>query len=258
MLLSSSANVVDVGLSRPVPRFPLSSDMRQIQNRGHVRIAVQTDSPGFAFKDGDTGKRSGLDVYLSRLITQSIFGGTIEDAFERIDFVDVHVRERVPLCASDEIDMVIAMLAVTDERRKHIDFTKAYFGSHLGLVVRSEEQNVDLGSARIAVVESTTGAAFVRDGNIGARVITVENNADLLPTLECGRADAVINSIALLDGELRYESHDVNRVRVSFPFDSWAIGVNKQRNELRRFLDMNLTQISNAGFLTNAIRSGAA
>lgn len=257
VLLSSSATVVDVGISQPVPRFPLGSDMRRIQSRGHVRIAVQTDSPGFALKDEITGKRSGLDIYLSRLIAQSVFGGTLEQATSHIDFVDVHVHERIPMCERDEIDMVIAMLAVTDDRRLHIDYTKSYFGSHLGLVIRSED-DVNLASARIAVVESTTGAAFARESNIGASIITVENNADLLPAVESGRADAAINTIALLDGELRHESHDVKRVRVQFPFDSWAVGVNKERGELRRFLDQKISGIVNAGYLTQALRQSVA
>ncbi len=253
MFLSSAVTATDVGRKRAVPDFPLSSDMHTIQRRGAVRIAVHADSPGFGMKDR-AGKRSGLEIYISKLIAQSIFGGTLDDASASIDFVDVASNDRMNVCEQGGVDLVIAAFANTEKRRRRIDFTKSYFGSHMGVVTRSGETDLDLSKARIAVVDGTTSVDFVVESSFGAKMVLVGSNSDLLPAVERGDADAGIHAIALLDAQLRYDAHHLVRMPASLPFDIWAIGINKERSELKEYIDARLCELVDAGFVMSAVR----
>lgn len=240
---------------RATPEFALGSDLRRIYDRGTVRIAVETNVAGFGYRDPETGKRSGYDIEVARLITRGIFGGTYATVADHLEFVDITCAERLDVCGEDGADMVIDTFVVSEERRKHVDFTDPYFGSHQGLIVRDGEQDqVDLSTARIGAIDGSIGETIARERSIGGDLVIYGNCDEMADAIEKHEIDAGVNAIAIAEAQIRSQSRPLSRMKPSLQYDPWAIGVRRGSTELQSYINEILLESSMDGSLVFAAR----
>ncbi len=222
----------------------MRSSLRAIQTRGVVRVAVLDDLPGFAFKDPSTGLRSGLDIEISKFMAQGIFGGTLEEATEHIEFIDIKANQREFACSQGLADFVVSAFTVTDERRRTNDFTQPYHGTSLAMICHSDQAEPNISDATVAVVESSTCHAYVRQQEIGQKVLTFENTSDVPAAVASGNAQVGVIMSALVDGFAQIGQLPIRRMKQHpIVFDPWAVAVRKGNDELREFLDQRLNTL---------------
>ncbi len=75
----------------PMPKAPVGTALRRIQDRGYIVAAVREDLPGFGFREPNTGVFSGLEIDLARALASRIFGSE-----EKVRFHPVITAERIP------------------------------------------------------------------------------------------------------------------------------------------------------------------
>jgi len=98
-----------------------ASGLEDARRRGKLLAGVRTNSPPFGYVDS-TGAIRGFDVDIARYLARSLF-----DEEGRLELVPVTAGSRIPFLYSDWIDVIIATMSVTGERRQVFDFSDPYF-----------------------------------------------------------------------------------------------------------------------------------
>src|SRR5512145_3540499 len=95
------------------PPCPASAGgLDDARSRGKLLVGVKTDFPPFGYLD-PSGKPAGFDVDVARYLAMALF----EDE-GRLETVPVTTGSRIPFLYSDWIDMIVATMTVTEERRQ--------------------------------------------------------------------------------------------------------------------------------------------
>jgi beta-glucosidase/6-phospho-beta-glucosidase/beta-galactosidase/ABC-type amino acid transport substrate-binding protein len=95
----------------PMPKAPLGTTLRRIQDRGYVVVAIRHDLPGFGLRDPITNNPVGLEIDLARSIATRIFG---DDKHVRFQAAEIGTRMellRTPLSFLDSIIKPFSILS---------------------------------------------------------------------------------------------------------------------------------------------------
>lgn len=102
----------------------------------------------------------------------------------------------IPAVKNHEVDLAIAVLAITESRKKEVDFSQPYYKTELVLVinpVQKDLQVADLPNAKIGVREGTVAEEFVRSKYPNAEVVPYKTLDDAILALRRAEVDGVID-----------------------------------------------------------------
>ncbi|GHV58767.1 amino acid ABC transporter substrate-binding protein [Campylobacterota bacterium] len=171
------------------------SSVSEIKERGVLRVAVYTDMPPFGYLDAN-GRNQGYDIYFARRFAKELLGDE-----NKIEFVSVNPAARFDILLSGKADMLLAILTVTDERKKIVDFASPYLRTAIGVIsprsgfVRNAEQ---LAGKKLIVIEGTTADHYFTDNYPEIIVQRYADHADAFGALEAGDGDAMASDRAML------------------------------------------------------------
>ncbi len=139
-------------------------------------VATDTAFVPFEFKQGD--KYVGFDVDLWDAIAKEL---KLDYTLKPMDFSGI-----IPALQTKNIDLALAGITITDERKKAIDFSDGYYKS--GLLVMVKANNNDIKSVKdldgkVVAVKSGTGSVDYAKANIKTKDLRQFPN----------RADAVLH-----------------------------------------------------------------
>lgn len=105
---------------------------------------------------------------------------------------------------TDGFDLALSQISITEDRKRVHDFSVPYFSSDIGVLTRSDapvDENT-IKSAKVGVIQATTGAAFVQDrlGIVDVQVYTTQG--DMFAALRAGQIDAAITNTSLVLAEV--------------------------------------------------------
>lgn len=153
-----------------------------------IIVATSADNPPYEYiKDG---KVIGFDIDVVNAIADSMGKKVI---IKNLDFPAL-----LPALATNNIDMVIAALSATENRKAHIDFSDGYASTMMSAMFakKSNFKSIDdLVGKVIGVQAGTTWEGFVNDfvqKHPGTRGKSIANNLVLVEDLKSGNIDAVI------------------------------------------------------------------
>ncbi len=158
------------------------------RSRGKLLAGVMTDFPPFGYLDS-SGQPAGFDVDVARYLARALF-----DEDGRLEPVSVTPGSRIPFLYSGWIDMIVAGMTITDERRQVLEFSDPYFVSASLLLVPagSRVRGIgDLAGKTVAVVE---GSIQERDLPLlapAAKRIAIRTVGEAVRAVETGKADAL-------------------------------------------------------------------
>ena len=105
-----------------------AADLKEVKEKGSIRIGVFADKPPFGFLDKE-GKNQGFDVEIAKYLAQDLFG----DA-NKVEFVLTEAANRVEFPRSGKVDVILANFTQTPERAKVVDYAAPYMKVALGVV----------------------------------------------------------------------------------------------------------------------------
>ena len=158
------------------------------RGRGKLLVGVKTDFPPFGYLD-PAGKPKGFDVEVARYLARALFGDE-----SRLETVPVTSGSRIPFLYSDWIDMIVATMTVTEDRKRVLDFSDPYFASASMLLVRagSKVRGIeDLGGKTVAVIEGSVQEKDLELVAPGAKRIAFRNMDEAVAALRAKRVDAL-------------------------------------------------------------------
>ncbi|MER2043109.1 MAG: glutamine ABC transporter substrate-binding protein GlnH [Pantoea agglomerans] len=150
-------------------------------------VATDTAFVPFEFKQGD--KYVGFDVDLWDAIAKEL---KLDYTLKPMDFSGI-----IPALQTRNVDLALAGITITEERKKAIEFSDGYYKSGLQVMVRNDENDIkgisDL-NGKVVAVKSGTGSVEYAKANIKSKDLRQFPNIDsAYMELGTNRADAVLH-----------------------------------------------------------------
>lgn len=151
-------------------------------------VGTDTSYLPFEYLDEATGEYVGFDIDILKAIADEV-GFTYE--LNPMDFSGI-----IPALQTNNIDVGIAAMTITEERKQVVDFTDGYYDAGLYILVRADETEIngveDLAGKKVATKQGTVGYDYSVKIEGIQEVIPFPNIDQAYMELEKGGVDAVI------------------------------------------------------------------
>lgn len=218
------------------------------QKGGELIMGTNAAFPPFEFttSNGLVGEFDGIDVAIANKIAESM-GKTL--TIEDMEFDGL-----IAAVSTGKVDMAVAGMTATDERRQSVDFSDTYFVASQVMIVANDNADItkaeDLKNDKtVGVVLGYTGDGIVTDDlAIAEDKITRANRAiDIVQDVKNGKLDAVVVDSAT--GKALAAKNDLKVVEDPEVFESeeYAIAVKKGNTELLESINKVLADMKASG-----------
>jgi polar amino acid transport system substrate-binding protein len=228
------------GSLRPEPQLPApgampaGSYMATILQRGYLRVGVDENTLGFAWRDPD-GRLQGLEIQLVREIARAIFGDP-----DRVKYISVVTDNKVGVVANGHVDLTASVVSITCSRLRQVAFSSEYYTTVQRALVNANSDLghlADLDHRKVCVTKGSTTIAEIHKTVPGAIPYPVAARTDCLVALQEGRVDAIATHASILHG-LQYQDPKTTRfLPESFGDQHYGIAIGKDHAEFVRFVN---------------------
>ena len=167
-----------------------------VRARGALRVGVKADAPPFGSLDA-RGRPVGFEIDLARFFARVLF-----DDDRRAELVPVTTASRFETLSAGRIDVLIATVTATEERRRLLALSDPYFVAGSLALVRNDspvEELAALAGRPVAVVGGSVQARDVAALRSRPLVQVVASVAEGVDAVRSGRSDAfVYDDVVLL------------------------------------------------------------
>lgn len=202
-----------------------SKTIEAIKKRGKLIAGVKYDTKLFGLKDPATGKVEGFDIDLAKALAKKILGDE-----NKLELKEVTSKTRIQLLQNGEIDVIIATMTITEDRKQQVDFSDVYFNAGQSLLVKKGSpikglQDIKKG-VKVLTVKGSTPAKTIREKAPEATVLEFENYQDAFNALKAGQGDTLTTDNAILFGMVKQDpGYEV--VGGTFTEEPYGIAISK-------------------------------
>lgn len=204
-------------------------------------VYVGTNAEFQPFEYLENGEIVGFDIDLINEVAK-IIGVKIE--IKNIAFDGL-----IPALQAKKIDLIIAGMTATDERREFVNFTEPYYTSKQAIIVPKNNTTIEtfdsLGGKKVGVVLGYTGDIAVT----AIENITVQRyngSSEAILALKANKVDAVV-----LDSEPAYnyalQNPELKMLNTDLAEETYAIALGKENTELLAKIDAALKTLKENG-----------
>lgn len=197
----------------------------------------------------------GADAEMARLVARSM-GRPVRFVLRRFD-------DLIPSLMAGEIDIIMAGMTITEERKVKIDFSDYYLKSGLAMAVRTDGGSRDLNSLKdvlanagaVGVVGGSVAEAYVRrnfPSNI--RVVLVGKPSDAAFELKSRTIDVFVDDAPSIAWVVSSHAAEVRGLFDLLTVDYYGWGISKGNPELLRQVNALLAQWKKDGTLERILR----
>ncbi|WP_214851436.1 transporter substrate-binding domain-containing protein [Exiguobacterium sp. s193] len=208
------------------------------------KVGIDVTYPPFEYKDGDTYK--GIDIDLIKAIAKD---QNFKIKFEAMDFSGI-----IPALQANQLDVAIAGMSITPERKKVVTFSDPYFEAGLILVVKEDNNKIksvdDLKGERVAVKKGTTGAKYATDNadKLGIKVTQFNDSPAMFQEVKNGNAAALIEDYPVISYANKQQNLGLKLVGDRLNGDNYGIAVLKGENDdLMKKINKGLANLKESG-----------
>jgi polar amino acid transport system substrate-binding protein len=218
----------------------------EIISDGTIRIGVNPNFPPMS-SFGMTNQLEGFDIDVGRRIADAL--GV------KAEFVTTEAAQRVPFLVSNRIDIALGAMTRTPERAKLIGYTMPLHSEAMGVITTDKVdiqswEELNRPDVTLVNMRGNLSVSILKEKLPEPKVLLVDGNADTIRAIAQGRADALVENV---DFFLKFTDNYRNvkwRVLSDTIFVSYCgIGVGKNNNSLRNFLNILLYDLHSSGFV---------
>lgn len=159
-----------------------------------LKMGTNAAFPPYEYYDDESGEIVGIDAEVAAAICEKL-GCDLE-------IVDMDFDALIPAVANGKIDMVLAGLTVTEERKQNVDFTTSYATGVQVVIVKEDSEITSVddlfaegANHKIGVQQGTTGDLYctwdIADEGLGS-VEPYKTGTDAVLALTSGKVDCVV------------------------------------------------------------------
>lgn len=224
----------------------LASCGNSTSDKETYKVGTETAFPPFEMV-GDDGDIEGFDIDLMEAIADD---QGFEVEWEIMDFSGIIVA-----IESSNIDMGIAGMYASDERKKEVDFSDTYYDSGLMLAVKTENTTIngidDLTSdmkvaAQVGTSSQEVVKAWKEEGKI-ADAMFYEKTSDAIQDLKNGTVEAFLNDKPVTQSYINKNNGDVKMVGELLDAEQYGIAIKKGNTELVEKVNKGLKNLKENG-----------
>jgi len=201
------------------------STIEQIKERGKLIAGVKYDTKLFGLKDPASGAVEGFDVDIAKALAKQILGDET-----KVELKEVTSKTRIPMLQNGDIDIIIATMTITDERKEQVDFSDVYFEAGQSLLVKNDSSITGLDSlgkgVKVLAVKGSTSAQNIREKAPDAEVLEYDNYQDAFTALKAGKGDALTTDNIILIG-MQQSDNNYKLVGGNFTSEPYGMAIRK-------------------------------
>ena len=168
-----------------------SSALQEIKDSGKLVVGTCADYPPYEWhlvQDGED-KIIGFDIDIAQAIA--------DELGVELEVIDMDFEGLIPALSTGKVDMIIAGMNPTEERKQSVDFTDIYYTQKDALVIKSEDakdirSENDLKKASLATQKATIQETYLLGNFPDAEIQSVPKLNTAILYLVTGKADAVL------------------------------------------------------------------
>ncbi len=224
----------------------------KIKARDKLIVGVKYDTKPFGFIDKNQ-EVTGFDVDLARMIAKYILNDP-----NKVEFVQVTPQNRILALNSGQIDMIIATMTVTEQRKQVVEFSRPYYVAGQAIMVNKDSliKNInDLRNKKIIIVLGTTADRNIKNIAPEAMIQGYRTYNDAFAALKNNRGDALITDDSILLGLISDDSN-FKILSKRYTKEPYAIALKKgpESHKLLFYIDNALNSFEQSGELNNLKR----
>lgn len=207
-------------------------------------MATNAEFPPYEYYEGE--EVVGIDVDIAKAVAEEL---GMELKIEDMAFDSV-----IPAVSSGKVDIALAGLTVTDERKENLNFTDTYAKATQVIIVKEDSAIAgpdDLEGKKIGVQLGTTGDLYASDIK-DAEVEQYNKGFEAVQATMQGKIDAVI-----IDSEpakeFVAEAEGLKILDEAFTEEEYAIGIAKDNDELLEKVNKALKTLKESGKLDEIV-----
>ncbi|WP_043270901.1 glutamate ABC transporter substrate-binding protein [Streptomyces sp. CT34] len=209
-----------------------SATFKKAQKAGQITIGVKADQPFLGFKDPATGKYSGFDIEIAKMIAADL--GFSEKQI-KFDTIDSNVRETT--ISKGQVDYYVGTYTINDERKKQVSFAGPYYTAGADLLVRKDDKAItgpdSLQGKKVCSIVGSTPLQEIKKPKYGAQTVEQSKYSDCVKSLLDGSVDAVTTDDAILKGYAAQRPEKLKVVGKPFTKEPYGVGLGKDDKALR-------------------------
>lgn len=214
-------------------------------NEGVLTMATNAYFPPYEYYDGET--IVGIDADIAKAVADKL---GLELKIEDMEFDSI-----ITAVQTGKVDMGLAGMTVTDERKQSVNFSDSY-ATGIQVVIVPEGSDIatvdDLKGKKIGVQLSTTGDTYAKDDYGDDAVEEYNKGADAVMALTQGKVDAVI-----IDNEPAKKFVEANEglkiLDTEYVVEDYAACINKDNTELLDAVNGALAELKEDGTLQKIV-----
>jgi len=241
----------DAGTEAAQTEDGTEGEVSEVLADGVLTVGTNAEFPPFEYVD-DNGEPDGFDVALIKAIGEKL---GVEVEIENMEF------DALVASIGNKIDIAIAGMTVTDERKENADFSDAYYDA-VQYVILPEGSEIasfdDLAGKSIGVQLGTTGDFIASDDVDGADVKQYNKGVDAVNDLVNGRLDCVIidkNPALVFAGKFEGQLTAVPGEQFGFDVENYAIAMPKGDTALAAQINGALKEIKEDGTFEELVKT---
>lgn len=204
--------------------------LAKIKASGKLIVGTSADYPPFEFHQIVSGqdKIEGADIEVAQAIAK--------DLGVKLQVEDMSFDGLLPALTTGTVDMVIAGMTVSDERKQSVDFSDIYYTVNLKLLMRkadvSKYKSLDSFNGKsIAAQTGTSNEDAVKTEQPKANLVSLAKIPDMILELKSNKVEAVnLDSVVAASYAKKNKDLAVSDLSYATPPDQTAIAVAKGDN----------------------------
>lgn len=163
----------------------------QVKEKGTLVVGTASGYPPYEFVDVTSADQEviGIDMALAKAIA--------DDIGVELKIEDMTFSALLSSIPANKIDLAIAGICPTDERKKTVDFSDVYVNAEQKILIRAEDADTlktldDFAGKKVGAQKSTTQETLANDEIKDVTVVSLDKVPDLILELLNGKIDGIV------------------------------------------------------------------
>jgi glutamate transport system substrate-binding protein len=206
----------------------------KIKARGKVIIGVKEDQPGLGYKDPTSGKFTGFDIEIAKLVAAKLGYGD-----DKIEYKAIPSAGREQALINGDVDYYVGTYTINAKRKEQVAFAGPYFTAGQDLLVKKDDNSITgkdaLKGKKVCSVTGSTPIQKVKSEGLTEpeNIVELQNYSQCVEQLEQGAVDAVTTDDAILKGYASQSPTTLKVVGQTFSNEPYGIGLPNDDKALR-------------------------